>query len=454
MLKPALPRGTRDFGPEQMFRRNFIIGNIRKVFERYGFQPLETPSMENLSILTGKYGDEGDQLLFKVLNSGDYLSKTTAEDYASGSKSLTPKISNKGLRYDLTVPFARYVVMHQNEITFPFKRYQIQPVWRADNPQKGRYREFFQCDADIIGTDSILADLEIVWLIHDVYQSLGLEDFEVKMNNRRILTAISEFIGEPGKEGPLCVAIDKIDKIGTEAVISELKNTGFSDASCKTLTDILAINGTNLEKVEQLNAMIGNLPNGTKGIEDILFILNHTGKKKDIHLKLDFDITLARGLSYYTGTIFEVKPTSVKMGSITGGGRYDDLTGIFGLTGVSGTGISFGIDRIYDVMSELDLFPQSQASTTKVLVTNFSEEELSFSLEVLNELRTAGINCEVYPSNAKMKKQFNYANKRGIPYVAVIGPDEAKEEVVTLKNMETGSQDQLGLKEVIEKLVV
>ncbi len=454
MSKPRLPRGTRDFGPEQMFRRNYIINNIRRVFERYGFQPLETPSMENLSVLTGKYGDENDQLLFKVLNSGDFLSKTTSEDYTAGSKSLTPKISSKGLRYDLTVPFARYVVMHQNEITFPFKRYQIQPVWRADNPQKGRYREFYQCDADIIGTDSILSDLEIVWLIHDVFQSLGLEDFEVKMNNRKILTAISEYIGEPGKEGALCVAIDKLDKVGQDAVMGELKNVGFSNNSCNALIPVLNLEGTNQEKVEKLQSMIGDVMIGGEGLNDISFILNQAEGKKDIKLKLGFDVTLARGLSYYTGIIFEVKPTSVKMSSITGGGRYDDLTGIFGLAGMSGTGISFGIDRIYEVMNELELFPDTQAANTKVLVTNFGQEALGFSLQLLNELRIAGINSEIYPSDAKMKKQFTYANKRGIPYVAVIGPDEAKEKVVTLKIMESGSQDKLQLKEVIKKLVV
>ncbi len=454
MSKPGLPRGTRDFGPEQMFRRNYIIDNIRKVFERYGFQPLETPSMENLSVLTGKYGNEGDQLLFKVLNSGDYLSKTSGDDYAAGSKSLTPKISNKGLRYDLTVPFARYVVMHQNDITFPFKRYQIQPVWRADNPQKGRYREFYQCDADIIGTDSTLSDLEIVWLIHDVYKSLGLGDFELKMNNRRILTAISEYIGEPGKEGPLCVAIDKLDKIGLESVITELERSGFSSKSCELLSEVIQIKGSNEEKVDKLMGLIGDLPNGERGLQDVSFILGHASSKKDIQLKLDFDLTLARGLSYYTGTIFEVKPTSVKMGSITGGGRYDDLTGIFGLNGVSGTGISFGIDRIYDVMLELNLFPEEQSSNTKVLITNFGEKELDFSLKVLNDLRSAGISTEIYPSNAKMKKQFNYANKRGIPYVAVIGSEEASNQTITLKDMVSGSQDQLGLKEVLEKLVV
>lgn len=452
--KPSLPRGTRDFTPEQMFRRNYIISKIKTIFERYGFQPLETPSMENLSVLTGKYGEEGDQLLFKILNSGDFLSKASPEDFTKGSRELTWKIAGKGLRYDLTVPFARYVVMHQNEITFPFKRYQIQPVWRADNPQKGRYREFYQCDADIIGTNSLVADLEFVWLIHDVFHSLGLEDFELKINNRKILTAISQYIGEAGKEGVLCVAIDKLDKIGKDAVIQELLNNGFESKSCDLLTPILEANGDNQSKMELIRSMIDEIDIGKEGLDEMEFILSKVRDKEDIKLKLDFDITLARGLSYYTGTIFEVKPTSVKMGSITGGGRYDDLTGIFGMKGTSGSGISFGIDRIYDVMLELGLFPESNLSATKVMVTNFDESTLPFALQTLNSLRTAGIHAEIYPDSAKMKKQFGYANKKGIPYVAIIGPDEAEKRLVSLKNMDSGEQDVLSLGEVTKKLIV
>jgi len=451
--KPSLPRGTRDFGPDIMSRRNLIINKIREVFEKYSFQPLETPSMENLSVLTGKYGDEGDQLLYKVLNSGDFLSKTRSDDFAKGSKEMTKKISNKGLRYDLTVPFARYVVMHQNEITFPFRRYQIQPVWRADNPQRGRYREFYQCDADVIGSKSIVSDLEIVWLIHDVFDNLGLEDYELKVNNRKILTAISEFIGEPGKEGPLCVAIDKLDKIGEEAVLGELKSVGFGSNACDQLLPILKLSGSNTEKLKYLNSILGNIEIGKEGLDEMVFLVEKSEQKQGIKLKLDFDVTLARGLSYYTGTIYEVKPTTVKMGSITGGGRYDDLTGIFGLPGVSGTGISFGIDRIYDVMLELGLFPQSQLNNTKLMITNFGEETLDFALKSLNELRNAGINAEIYPESAKMKKQFNYANKKQIPFVAVIGPDEVEKEMISLKDMQSGEQVELSLENVCNKLI-
>ena len=452
LRKPGLPKGTRDFGPEQMFRRNHIINKIRVVFETYGFLPLETPSLENLSVLTGKYGDEGDQLLFKILNSGDFLGKTIEEDYKQGSKEFTWKISNKGLRYDLTVPFARYVVKHQNEITFPFRRYQIQPVWRADNPQKGRYREFYQCDADIIGTNSLISDLEMVWLIHDVFKSLNLDDFLLKFSNRKIITAISEYIGVPGKASTLCVALDKLEKIGRDNVFEELIAKGMSEQSCGRLTPILEISGDNQQKLEKLKGYIGNLETGKHGIEEVSFILEIVANKKDIDLKLDFDITLARGLSYYTGTIFEVKPTTVQMGSITGGGRYDNLTGLFGLDGMSGTGISFGIDRIYDVMVELNLFPQTDLAGTKVMITNFDHNTLGFSLVVLNTLRKKGINSELYPDEAKMKKQFRYADKKGILFVAIIGPDETQRNIVSLKNMATGEQQSLTVDELIRKL--
>lgn len=432
-----------------MFRRNYIIDKIKAVFETYGFLPLETPSLENLSVLTGKYGDEGDQLIFKILNSGDFLNKTNQEDYKKGSKEFSGKISNKGLRYDLTVPFARYVVKNQNDITFPFRRYQIQPVWRADNPQKGRYREFYQCDADIIGTNSLVSDLEMVWLIHDVFKSLDLNDFLLKFSNRKILTAISEYIGEPGKENTLYVSLDKLDKIGKDNVFKELKAKGMSERSCVKLAPILEISGDNRQKLEQLTEFIGNLETGKEGLEEVSFILDSIANKENTEFKLDFDITLARGLSYYTGTIFEVKPTTVQMGSITGGGRYDNLTGVFGLDGMSGTGISFGIDRIYDVMLELKLFPESEIAGTKVMITNFDQDTLKFSLEVLNRLRRNGINSEIYPDKSKMKKQFGYADKKGIHFVAIIGPEEATQKIVSLKNMSTGEQQRLTVDELI-----
>lgn len=410
------------------------------VFQRYGFSPLETPTMENLSVLTGKYGDEGDQLIFKVLNSGDYLSKASTTDIAEGSKSLTQKISEKGLRYDLTVPFARYVVMHQNEINFPFKRYQIQPVWRADRPQKGRYREFYQCDVDTVGTDSLLSEAEIILIINDVFEALKFKDYSIKLNNRKILSGIVEIIGAQGNETDFTVAIDKLDKIGKEKVLEELSQKGFQKNQLDLLNPIFDLSGSNSEKIEFLKGYLAESVIGTTGISELTEILKHAHNYRDTDLNVEIDITLARGLSYYTGAIFEVKPTSVKMGSICGGGRYDNLTGVFGLSGVSGVGISFGVDRIYDVLNELELYPKSTTSNTEVLVTNFGGEALDMALSISNALRDIGRNVEVYPSSAKMKKQFNYADKKGIKKVLIIGDEELNNGLYGLKNMETGEQ--------------
>ena len=440
MQKPSIPKGTRDFGPDQMVRRNHILDNIKKVFQRYGFSPLETPTMENLSVLTGKYGDEGDQLIFKVLNSGDYLSKTSADDIAEGSKSLTQKISEKGLRYDLTVPFARYVVMHQNEINFPFKRYQIQPVWRADRPQKGRYREFYQCDVDTVGTDSLLSEAEIILIINDVFKALKFNDYVIKLNNRKILSGIVEIIGAQGNETDFTVAIDKLDKIGKEKVLEELEQKGFQKNQLDLLNPVFDLSGSNSDKIEFLKGYLAESEIGTTGISELTEILKYAQNYRDTDPNVEIDITLARGLSYYTGAIFEVKPTRVKMGSICGGGRYDNLTGVFGLSGVSGVGISFGVDRIYDVLNELELYPKSTASNTEVLVTNFGGKALDMALNISNSIRDIGRNVEVYPSSAKMKKQFNYADKKGIKKVLIIGDEELKNGLFGLKNMETGEQ--------------
>jgi histidyl-tRNA synthetase len=450
--KPSIPKGTRDFGPDQMVRRNHILDNIKKVFQRYGFSPLETPTMENLSVLTGKYGDEGDQLIFKVLNSGDYLSKTSANDIAEGSKSLTQKISEKGLRYDLTVPFARYVVMHQNEINFPFKRYQIQPVWRADRPQKGRYREFYQCDVDTVGTDSLLSEAEIILIINDVFKALKFKDYAIKLNNRKILSGIVEIIGAQGNETDFTVAIDKLDKIGKEKVLEELGQKGFQKNQLDLLNPVFNLSGSNSDKIEFLNSYLAESEIGTKGVSELTEILKYAQNYRDTDLNVEIDITLARGLSYYTGAIFEVKPTSVKMGSICGGGRYDNLTGVFGLSGVSGVGISFGVDRIYDVLNELELYPKSTASNTEVLVTNFGGEALNMALKLSNSIRDIGRNVEVYPSSAKMKKQFNYADKKGIKKVLIIGDEELENGLFGLKNMETGEQFKYSKEDLLHSL--
>ena len=442
----------RDFGPTQMARRNYIIESIKTVYKKFGFQPLETPAMENLSTLTGKYGDEGDQLLFKVLNSGDFLSKTTASDYEQGSKVLLPKIAEKGLKYDLTVPFARYVVMNQHELTFPFRRYQIQPVWRADRPQKGRYREFYQCDADVIGTDSLICEAEIILIINEVFQQLGFTDYTIKMNHRGILTGIAEAIGASGKESDLFVAIDKLDKVGLDKVCEELDQKGFSNDGITRLRSILSIDGDFDKKSAALTELFHSSEAGNKGlaeVDEILGFVNHTGL--DAH-HTELDITLARGLSYYTGAIFEVKVNNVSIGSVSGGGRYDNLTGVFGLNGMSGVGFSFGIDRLYDCMDELGLFNEQDLDFTKVLIVHFNQDTYRYGFKVVNELRQAGIKAELYPDQSKLKKQFGYADKKGIPYTITIGDDEMVSGLLSLKNMTTGDQQKIDLESIISEL--
>lgn len=452
MQKPSIPRGTRDFGPAQMAKRNYIFNTIRSVYERYGFSQLETPTMENLSVLTGKYGDEGDQLLFKVLNSGDFLSKTDEQDFKNGSKAMLPKISEKGLRYDLTVPFARYVVMHRHEISFPFKRYQIQPVWRADRPQKGRYREFYQCDADVVGTDSLLCEAEIIGMINEVFTALTLPDFTIKINNRKVLIGITEVIGASGKEADFCVAIDKLDKIGIDKVNEELIQRGFTAENIERLTPVFEFEGTIHEKLTFLSDYFKDNSTGLEGVQETEEILSYLSayQLEDDHLELD--LTLARGLSYYTGTIFEVKANGVKIGSITGGGRYDNLTGVFGLKDISGVGISFGVDRIYDVLEELNLYPDSTQTQVEVMIVNFGKDMMSKGIALLRQLRNLGIRAEIYPDSAKMKKQMAYANNLNIPFVVLIGEDEIKAGNYTLKNMVDGVQDTYKFDDLISKI--
>jgi histidyl-tRNA synthetase len=450
--KPSLPKGTRDFGPLQMARRNFILDTIKETFKLFGFQQLETPAMENLSTLTGKYGDEGDQLLFKILNSGDFLKNIEEGDIESGTSMVLPKVSEKGLRYDLTVPFARYVVMNRNEITFPFKRFQIQPVWRADRPQRGRYREFYQCDADVVGTDSLVCELEILLMIKRVFAELGIKDYSIKINNRKILTGISEVIGEKGREGELCVAIDKLDKIGWEKVQEELIQRNFSQNAIERLEPVINLKQTNLEKLEFLKTFLTGSENGKKGItelEEVFGLLKAYGENEEF---VDFDVVLARGLTYYTGAIFEVKVNNVSIGSVSGGGRYDNLTGVFGLEGVSGVGFSFGVDRLYDVMEELKIFPEENLDKTKVLITHFDEKGFNYGLKVLSTLRTNGVSSELFPEITKIKKQFTYADKKGIPFVIVLGDDEIDNGVVSLKNLVTGQQESMTLGEALVKI--
>lgn len=450
--KPTLPKGTRDFGPQQMAKRNYIFEAIREVFQKYGFMPLETPAMENLAVLTGKYGDEGDQLLYKVLNSGDFLSKTTDSDIEGGSKTLLPKIAEKGLKYDLTVPFARYVVMNRHELALPFKRYQIQPVWRADRPQKGRYREFFQCDADVVGTDSLLCEAEIVLMINEVFSRLNIHDFVIKINHRQILTGITQAIGATGKENEFCVAIDKLDKIGTEKVLEEMKARGISEAATQKVLPILQLEGTISEKIVQLKDILQNSPEGLKGIsdfEEMLTLLENFDLQSH---HIDLDVTLARGLSYYTGAIFEVKVNNVSIGSVSGGGRYDNLTGVFGLPDLSGVGFSFGVDRIYDVMEELDLFPEEAISATEVLIIHFDKPSMNYGLLVLDKLRKAGIKSEIYPDQAKIKKQFAYADKKNISFTVIIGSEEVATEKVTFRNMRSGEEEKLTTEEIVQRL--
>ncbi len=448
--KPTLPRGTRDFSPTTMVKRNYILSTIRAVFENYGYQPLETPALENLSVLTGKYGDEGDKLLFKILDSGDFLQKLKGDDRLElGYKQLTPKISEKGLRYDLTVPFARYVVMNQHDIVFPFKRYQIQPVWRADRPQRGRYREFYQCDADVVGTTSMTCEAEIVRMVEDVFEKLQI-DVTTRINNRKILEGIIEILGAKGKEQALFIAIDKLDKIGKEKVLEELVEAGISSSILNKIADILDIKGSNTEKITFLERLLANSETGMAGLNEIKEVLTYSTAMGSDNSNLEFDITLARGLSYYTGVIFEAKAEGIVMGSLGGGGRYDNLTGVFGLEGVSGVGFSFGIDRIFDVMAERNKFPESSGIITKVLITSFDSESLKHGLGLLNKLRHEGISSEIYPDTIKLKKQLNYANKKGIPFVVLIGQDEIKKGIYTLKNMITGEQIEAELKALIQ----
>jgi histidyl-tRNA synthetase len=451
MQKPTLPKGTRDFGPTQMRKRLFIFDTIRQTFQRFGFQPLETPTMENLSVLTGKYGDEGDQLLFKILNSGDFAGGLTESDLATGSKALTPKIAEKGLRYDLTVPFARYVVMNRNSLTMPFKRYQMQPVWRADRPQKGRYREFYQCDADVVGTDSLLCEAEIILMIHEVFQNLGIADFTLKINNRKILAGIAEVIGVPGQEGTLSVAIDKLDKIGREKVLDELRERNFSDEVVTRLLPLFTLDTADTAQLMQtLKNWLAESPTAQQGIQELEETLQLTRQYGLSDSHVEFDPTLARGLSYYTGAIFEVKANGVSIGSVSGGGRYDNLTGAFGMPGLSGVGISFGVDRIYDVMDELDLFPTSAGQGTTVLFVPFDADARAVALPLLSELRATGVAAEVYPDLVKVKKMLDYANAKQIPYVALIGSEEVQTNTVSLKNMVTGEQSRIAASELAQ----
>lgn len=437
--KPSIPKGTRDFSPVEMNRRNYIFGTIRKAFEQHGYMPIETPAMENLSTLLGKYGEEGDKLLFRILNSGDYFSgveetELNKENY----QKLSSRISEKGLRYDLTVPFARYVVQHRNEITFPFKRYQLQPVWRADRPQKGRYREFYQCDADVIGSDSLINEAELLTMTDNIFNQLGIEVI-LKLNNRKILSGIAEIIGHPDKIIDITVAIDKLDKIGLEKVNEELEVRGLDKESINTLQPIIQLSGTNHEKLIRIKQVLGNSETGLKGIAEIEQIFNYLNGM-GIRSELEFDLTLARGLNYYTGAIIEVKAKHAGIGSLSGGGRYDNLTGIFGLPDISGVGISFGADRIYDVMLERNLFPENTAASTRALFINFGGAEELISLKLAALLRIDGINTEVYPENTKIKKQFAYADSKQIPWVVIIGESESADGTCQLKNMKTGVQ--------------
>ena len=449
--KPSIPKGTRDFSPAEMAKRNYIFDTIRDVFRLYGFKQIETPAMENLSTLMGKYGEEGDKLLFKILNSGDFLSKADRNLIDAGDcVKLTSQLCEKGLRYDLTVPFARYVVQHRNEIQFPFKRFQIQPVWRADRPQKGRYREFYQCDADIIGSDSLINEIELLQLIDEVFSRLKI-NITIKLNNRKILAGIAELIGAPEKIIDITVAIDKIDKIGIENVNAELRERGLSEEAIATLQPILAIDGSIEERVNKLQEVLASSETGMLGVAELREVINGV-EALGLRACLDLDVSLARGLNYYTGTIIEVKAQDVQIGSITGGGRYDNLTGVFGLDNVSGVGISFGADRIYDVLNTLDLYPAETSSATTVMFTNFGTAEAAASLKMAKQLRAAGISAEVYPESSKMKKQMGYADALKVPYVAIVGENELAENKMMLKEMATGSQQLLSVEEAIQKL--
>lgn len=446
--KPSIPKGTRDFGPEEMAKRNYIFNTIKEVYALYGFQQIETPSMETLQTLMGKYGDEGDKLLFKVLNSGDYFKGISDEDLLGrNALHLQTKFCEKGLRYDLTVPFARYVVMHRENLQLPFKRYQIQPVWRADRPQKGRYREFYQCDADVVGSDSLLNEVELMQIVDTVFRRLGVRVL-IKINNRKILTGIAEVIGEAEKIVDITVAIDKLDKIGLDNVNEELRNDGISEEAITKLQPIIAMQGTNDEKLDIIAELLNTSEVGLKGVEETRFILG-TLKQLGLHSEIELDLTLARGLNYYTGAIFEVKALDTQIGSITGGGRYDNLTGIFGMPGLSGVGISFGADRIYDVLNTLDLYPNEAVSATQLLFINFGEKETAYCLPIVAKAREAGIRTEMYPDKAKMKKQMGYADAKNIAFVALAGDNEMAAGKITLKNMTTGEQQLMTADELI-----
>lgn len=450
---PSIPKGTRDYSPEVMVKRNYIFDTIKGVFKLYGYMPLETPAMENLSTLMGKYGEEGDKLLFKILNSGDFIANVPEKELLEkNSLKLTNKIAEKGLRYDLTVPFARFVVQHQNELTFPFKRYQIQPVWRADRPQKGRYREFYQCDVDVVGSDSLLHEVELIQMVDEVYRRLKI-NVRLLINNRKILAGIAEIIGFPEQLTDITVAIDKMDKIGLDKVNAELREKGITEEAITKLQPILNLQGNNEEKLEKLNDILKGSTVGLKGVEELRTVFDYL-KELGLTTEIKLDLTLARGLSYYTGAIFEVKALDTEMGSITGGGRYDDLTGIFGLKNMSGVGISFGADRIFDVMNQLDLFPKDSATTTQILFVNFGNKEEKYCLPLLQQLRATGINAEIYPEAAKMKKQMAYADKKGIPFVALVGESEMQTGVVSLKNMTTGEQSNVSMEELIKQVLV
>lgn len=453
MNKIGIPKGMRDFSPEVMAKRNYILDTIKRTFKLYGFEQIETPAMENRETLTGKYGEEGDRLIFNVLNSGDYLKKTDQEAL-NGQKleQITPVIAEKALRYDLTVPFARYVVQHQNEISFPFKRFQIQPVWRADRPQKGRYREFYQCDADIIGSDSLLNEVELIKIFDEVLSELGLQDFSIKMNNRKVLSGIAELIGRSDKIVDITVAIDKLEKIGRDKVNEELQQKGLTEKEIDQIQPLFDLKGDNKEKISQLKEYLADSEIGLAGIEELEKILKVISQWSLKRAKVEVDVTLARGLDYYTGAIFEVVSNEVKMGSICGGGRYADLTGIFGLSNMSGVGISFGADRIYDVMEELELFPNKLSQSTQLFFVNFGEKEESYVLPLLQKARENGIRAEIYPEWAKMKKQMKYADQKNIPYVLVVGEEEMKSGRLSLKNMKTGEQEKIDFNELIERI--
>ncbi len=449
--KPSIPKGTRDFGPVEMAKRNYIFNTIREVYALYGFQQIETPAMETLQTLMGKYGEEGDKLLFKVLNSGDFLNKVSDEELSErNALHLASKLCEKGLRYDLTVPFARYVVMHRDELQLPFKRYQIQPVWRADRPQKGRYREFYQCDADVVGSDSLLNEVELMQIVDEVFSRFGIR-IVIKINNRKILSGIAEVIGAADKIVDITVAIDKLDKIGIDNVNQELRDNGLNEEQIARLQPIIALSGTNDEKLATIAEVLKDSETGLKGIEECRFILD-TLKATGLKNAIQLDLTLARGLNYYTGAIFEVKALDVEIGSITGGGRYDNLTGIFGMPGLSGVGISFGADRIYDVLNQLDLYPQDSVNATRLLFINFGQQETAYCLPIINKVRACGICAEIYPDAAKMKKQMSYANAKQIAYVALAGETEISQQKITLKNMATGEQQLLTVDELISRI--